>query len=150
MYLNKFYCFIVLSFYVDGIPIREFKNMEIAYIPFPNKQPMNVHATLWNAEDWATQGGRIKTDWTYAPFTASFGNFSVDACVWSYGKSSCDSDSPSSNYNSKVWLWEELDYGKKGQMEWVQHNYMIYDYCKDTKRFSQGLPPECTLNKLLD
>ncbi|KAH7569382.1 hypothetical protein ACOSP7_012768 [Xanthoceras sorbifolium] len=135
-----------IVFYVDGIPIREFKNM--FEIPFPNKQPMNVLATLWNADDWATQGGRVKTDWSYAPFTASFKNFNADACVWSYGKSYCNSNSPYSSYNSKMWFWEELDFGKKGQMKWVQDDYMIYDYCKDTKRFSQGLPRECTLNQI--
>ncbi|KAH7569380.1 hypothetical protein JRO89_XS06G0152800 [Xanthoceras sorbifolium] len=105
-----------IVFYVDGIPIREFKNM--FEIPFPNKQPMNVLATLWNADDWATQGGRVKTDWSYAPFTASFKNFNADACVWSYGKSYCNSNSPYSSYNSKMWFWEELDFGKKGQMKW--------------------------------
>ncbi|PHU07636.1 putative xyloglucan endotransglucosylase/hydrolase protein 25 [Capsicum chinense] len=27
---------------------------------------------LWNADEWATQGGRVKTDWSLAPFTAYY------------------------------------------------------------------------------
>ncbi|KAK3031195.1 hypothetical protein RJ639_035352 [Escallonia herrerae] len=32
---------------------------------------MRVYSSLWNADDWATQGEQVKTDWTKAPFTAS-------------------------------------------------------------------------------
>ncbi|KAJ4709345.1 Xyloglucan endotransglucosylase/hydrolase [Melia azedarach] len=130
-----------IIFYVDDIPIRVFKNMENDSIPFPKNQAMRIYSTLWNADDWATQGGRIKTDWRNAPFTASYRNFSADACVWSNGASSCDSSS-----NSKVWQWQALDYAKQGQMKWAQDNYMIYNYCKDYKRFPQGLPPECNIS----
>jgi len=49
--------------------------------PFPLYQPMRMYASIWNAEDWATQGGRIKTDWSQAPFTAFFRNYTANACV---------------------------------------------------------------------
>ncbi|XVE71803.1 hypothetical protein DITRI_Ditri10aG0181300 [Diplodiscus trichospermus] len=125
-----------IIFYVDGIAIREFKNLELLGVPFPNKQKMRLYSTLWCADDWATRGGLVKTDWTQAPFKASYRNFNADACVWSSGNSYC-----SPNKNS--WFWEELDSAKKGQMKWVQDNYMVYNYCTDTKRFPQGLPTEC-------
>ncbi|KAK9213429.1 hypothetical protein WN943_002817 [Citrus x changshan-huyou] len=134
-----------IIFYVDDIPIREFEKME--NLPFPENQAMRIYSTLWNADDWATQGGRVKTDWSYAPFTASYRNFNADACVWSNGASSCNSNDPSTGWSSKPWVWQRLDDGKRGQMKWVQDNYMIYDYCKDNKRFSQGLAPECTRAK---
>ncbi|KAM0989452.1 hypothetical protein ACFX15_012873 [Malus domestica] len=130
-----------IIFSVDGTPIREFKNLESIDVPFPKHQPMRIHSSLWNADDWATRGGLIKTDWSSAPFTASYRNFTADnACVWSSnGESSCKS-SPS---QSNAWLSEELDSIRKKRLSWVQNNYMIYNYCTDGKRFPQGFPVEC-------
>ncbi|KAL4309896.1 hypothetical protein GQ457_01G049730 [Hibiscus cannabinus] len=126
-----------IIFSVDDTPIREFKNLESIGVPFPKSQAMRVYSTLWNADDWATRGGLIKTDWSKAPFTASYRNYKADdACVWSSGKSSCSSNSS--------WLSQELDIAGQQRLQWVQKNYMIYNYCTDTKRFPQGLPKECT------
>ncbi|KAE8673573.1 Xyloglucan endotransglucosylase/hydrolase protein 22 [Hibiscus syriacus] len=130
-----------LCFSIDGTPIREFKNLESFGVPFPKRQPMRVYSSLWNADDWATRGGLIKTDWSKAPFTASYRNYKADACVWSAGKSSCSSSSGSPS----SWLSQELDIGSQQRLRWVQKNYMIYNYCTDTKRFPQGLPKECTV-----
>ncbi|XP_057950135.1 probable xyloglucan endotransglucosylase/hydrolase protein 23 [Malania oleifera] len=131
-----------IIFSVDGIPIREFKNMESMGVPFPKNQLMRLYSSLWNADDWATRGGLVKADWTQAPFTASYRNYSADACVMSSGVSTCSSTSSSS---TNSWLNEELDYTSQGRLTWVQQNYMIYNYCTDTKRFPQGFPAECTL-----
>lgn len=132
------------SFSVDGIPIRVFKNFESMGVPFPNTQPMRIYSSLWNADDWATQGGRIKTDWTKAPFTAAYRKFRARACVWYFGASSCTaSKSPSSLSNE--WMNHELDSTSHEKLRWVQKYYMIYNYCTDLNRFPQGLPPECKL-----
>ncbi|XP_015875174.3 xyloglucan endotransglucosylase protein 7 [Ziziphus jujuba] len=137
-----------IVFSVDGVAIREFKNLESIGIPFPKNQPMRIYSSLWNADDWATMGGRVKTDWTQAPFIASYKNFTANACVWSSGTSQCGSNnSPSSSSgsdNNNEWLWEELDYANAGRMKWVQETFMIYNYCTDYKRFPQGFPPECS------
>ncbi|KAL2533046.1 Xyloglucan endotransglucosylase/hydrolase protein 9 [Abeliophyllum distichum] len=69
-----------MRFLVDDIPIREFSNKEKKGIPYPKKQPMGIHGSLWNADDWATQGGRVKTNWSDAPFVATFQSFDIDAC----------------------------------------------------------------------
>lgn len=131
-----------IVFSVDGIPIREFNNMESQGVSFPKNQPMRIYSSLWNADDWATQGGRVKTDWTHAPFTASYRNFNANACVWASGSSSCGS-SPSADSGSD-WLNQELDSASLERMRWVQTNYMVYNYCADLQRFPQGLPTECT------
>ncbi|KAH7859397.1 hypothetical protein Vadar_000561 [Vaccinium darrowii] len=130
-----------IIFSVDGIPIREFKNAESIGVPYPKYQPMRVYSSLWNADDWATRGGLVKTDWTQAPFIASYRNFSANACIWYNGASSC-----SSNSGGKSWLSQQLDYSTQGQMKWVQNNFMIYNYCTDTKRFPQGVPQECNMS----
>ncbi|GMG99027.1 hypothetical protein Nepgr_000867 [Nepenthes gracilis] len=136
-----------IVFSVDGTPIREFRNLESAGVPFPKSQAMRIYSSLWNADDWATQGGRVKTDWSKAPFTASYRNFKANACVWSSGSSSCGSNSPSSSASGgNAWLTEALDSKDQERMKWVQKNYMIYNYCTDTKRFPQGLPAECKIS----
>ncbi|CDP02962.1 unnamed protein product [Coffea canephora] len=129
-----------ILFYVDGTPIRVYKNLEARGIPYPKNQPMKVYASLWDAEDWATRGGLVKTDWSQSPFTASLRDFKADACVWSSGRSSCGSNS------TKPWFSQELDATSQARLKWVQQNYMIYNYCTDAKRFPQGFPPECTAN----
>ncbi|OMO77174.1 Glycoside hydrolase, family 16 [Corchorus olitorius] len=135
-----------LCFFVDGTPIREFKNLETNGIPFPKSQPMWLYSSLWDAEDWATRGGLVKTDWTQAPFIASYQNFNAQACVWgSNNSSSCSSNSNNSNSSTNSWLTQSLDTSGQARIKWVQKNYMIYNYCTDAKRFPQGFPPECSL-----
>ncbi|KAJ4709353.1 Xyloglucan endotransglucosylase/hydrolase [Melia azedarach] len=129
-----------IVFYVDHTPVREFKNLEKINIPYPKNQPMRIHSSLWNADDWATRGGLVKTDWTKSPFTASCRNFSVKACI--LHSRSAASLCPSNS--SSAWLkLEQLDETSREKLKWVQKNYMVYNYCADTKRFPKGLPPEC-------
>lgn len=137
MHFFHHFAIICYRFYVDGTPIRVFPNRKSKGIPFPNNQPMRLYASLWDAEDWATQGGRVKTDWKFAPFTASFRNFKPNACIWLNGVSSCNKSLP--------WFSQELDSSSKAKLNWVQKNFMVYNYCSDTKRFTQGLPRECTI-----
>ncbi|KHN24614.1 Brassinosteroid-regulated protein BRU1 [Glycine soja] len=113
-----------IIFSVDGTPIREFKNLETKGVPFPKSQPMRIYSSLWNAEDWATRGGLVKTDWSKAPFTASYRNF---------------------NSQTSSSTGQSLDATGQAKIRWVQKNYMIYNYCTDIRRFPQGLPPECSI-----
>ncbi|KAL4289308.1 hypothetical protein AHAS_Ahas19G0373200 [Arachis hypogaea] len=96
-------------FYIDGRPIREFKNLEGVGVPYPNYQPMKLYSSLSNADDWATRGGLVKTDWSQAPFTASFKNLKANGCVWSNGVSSCNLSSSNSSDNNNSWLSQQLD-----------------------------------------
>nr|AAT84462.1 putative xyloglucan endotransglucosylase/hydrolase [Selaginella kraussiana] len=125
-----------IVFYVDSTPIRVFPNAQDIGVPFPTKQPMGVYSSLWNADDWATQGGRVKTNWGHAPFVASYRNFDLDACAISSG--SCT--------NSAKW-WDASAYAalspsEISKLKWVEKNYLVYDYCKDPSRFSTK-PAEC-------
>ncbi|CAI0375993.1 unnamed protein product [Linum tenue] len=126
-----------IIFSVDGTPIREFKNAESNGVPFPKNQPMRIYSSLWNADDWATRGGLVKTDWSNAPFTASYRNFNANACVGT-------ASTPDSS--SAEWLSEELDSTSQERLKWAQKNYMIYNYCADNKRFPQGVPQECNIS----
>ncbi|KAK4414884.1 putative xyloglucan endotransglucosylase/hydrolase protein 23 [Sesamum alatum] len=126
-----------IIFSVDGTPMRQFKNLESSGVAYPKDQPMWIFSSLWSADDWATRGGLVKTDWSQAPFTASYTNFNALACTVS---SACPDNSSSSS-----WFSESLDNSGVERIKWVQKKYMIYDYCTDSKRFPQGFPPECSL-----
>ncbi|KAK8295747.1 hypothetical protein V6Z12_D05G081400 [Gossypium hirsutum] len=41
---------------------------------------MSIRGSVWNADDWATQGGKVKINWTNAPFFSTFRSFIIDAC----------------------------------------------------------------------
>ncbi|KAK0608753.1 hypothetical protein LWI29_035435 [Acer saccharum] len=124
-----------IIFLVDKIPIRVFKNAESIGVPFPKKQPMRIYSSLWNADDWATRGGLVKTDWTKAPFTAYYRNFNAMPCTSCWPKYK----SLSLQTNNK----DELDANSRRRLRWVQKYFMIYNYCTDLKRFPQGIPSEC-------
>ncbi|KAG2582665.1 hypothetical protein PVAP13_6KG189600 [Panicum virgatum] len=103
---------------VNGKPIRRMKNQMRDDTPFPLYQPMRMYASIWNAEDWATQGGRIKTDWSQAPFTAFFQNYTFN---------------------------QELDEEGQQKLKDVDGKNKIYDYCTDSRRFPDGYPLERAL-----
>ncbi|KAJ6914083.1 xyloglucan endotransglucosylase/hydrolase protein 26 [Populus alba x Populus x berolinensis] len=129
--------------YVDSVPIRVFRNYENEGIAYPNKQGMRVYSSLWNADIWATQGGRVKIDWKVAPFIARYRSFRARACKWNgpVSTSQCASNTAANWWTSPT--YSKLSNAKFGQLTWVRDNYMIYDYCKDTKRFNGKIPPEC-------
>lgn len=129
----------LLRLSVDGVPIRDFKNLEQYGVAFPKRQPMRLYSSIWDADNWATRGGLVKTDWSKAPFTASYRNYQANACVWSSGRSRCGTLRSAAN----SWFNQQLDVSSQRRLRWVQKKYMIYNYCTDVKRFPQGLPPEC-------
>ncbi|KAK6142289.1 hypothetical protein DH2020_022637 [Rehmannia glutinosa] len=131
-----------IIFMVDNTPIRVYNNHESIGTPFPKSQPMRIRCSLWNADQWATQGGRVKTDWTKAPFVATYRNFNINGCV---AGSSCGSKSTDS-FNSDAWKTQDLDPIGRYRLRWVQQNHMIYNYCTDYQRFPQGVSAECKLS----
>ncbi|GLJ20960.1 hypothetical protein SUGI_0382810 [Cryptomeria japonica] len=129
-----------LVFSVDSIPIRVFKNNERIGVPYPKNRSMKIIASLWNGEDWATDGGKVKIDWSNAPFIASYQGFEVDGCVASASSKSC---------TGHWWQQPEFQGLSRNQLKrlrWVQRNYMFYDYCKDKSQSFSSVPPECAIN----
>ncbi|KAF5202901.1 Xyloglucan endotransglucosylase/hydrolase [Thalictrum thalictroides] len=133
-----------IVWFIDGLPIRVFRNYERMGIPFPNKQGLRVYSTLWNADNWATRGGLEKINWKSAPFIARFRRFRARTCKWNGPTSihKCAFQSPANWWTSPV--YNKLSHAQMGQMKWVRDHYMIYDYCKDSKRIRGQMPPECS------
>lgn len=142
LFLYKALC--LCSFLIDNIPVRVFNNNDAAGVPFPKSQPMRVYASLWNADDWATQGGRVKTDWTNAPFTALYRKFNANA-----KKVGPNSVSTSSINDNQSWSTQGLDAAGRNRIRWVQTKHMIYNYCNDRKRFPNGISAECKTSRFL-
>ncbi|XP_024965689.1 xyloglucan endotransglucosylase/hydrolase protein 24-like [Cynara cardunculus var. scolymus] len=51
----------MIVIYVDGTPIRVFRNLESVGVPYTKDVPMKAYVTLWDGDEWATRGGTIKT-----------------------------------------------------------------------------------------
>ncbi|WJX63070.1 putative xyloglucan endotransglucosylase/hydrolase protein 26 [Trifolium repens] len=137
-----------IVWYVDSMPIRVFRNYENEGISYPNKQGMRVYTSLWNADNWATRGGLVKTDWSNAPFKVGFHRFRARACKWNGAVSinQCASNVKANWWTSSI--YKQLSYGKIRQLIWVRKNFMTYDYCKDYKRFNGHIPHECFKTQL--
>lgn len=125
------------SFLVDNIAIRVYNNHESIGIPFPTSQPMRVYCSLWNADDWATQGGRVKTDWTHSPFTVYYKNPNFR------GKATSGSGAVVESSEVETWQNRELDGNDRNRIRWVQQKHMVYNYCNDANRFPEGISAEC-------
>ncbi|KAL0347147.1 UNVERIFIED_CONTAM: putative xyloglucan endotransglucosylase/hydrolase protein 32 [Sesamum calycinum] len=119
-------------FFVDDVPIRRYPRKSATTFPL---RPMWVYGSIWDASSWATEDGKYKADYRYQPFVGKFTNFKASGCT-AYSPAWCRPVS-ASPYRSG---------GLTGQqnraMQWVQSNYMVYDYCRDYKR-DHSLTPEC-------
>jgi xyloglucan:xyloglucosyl transferase len=150
-------------FMVDDTPIRVYENRNgtkghhrntttSSVPPFPSPQPMALYSSIWNADDWATQGGRVKTDWSHAPFEATFRDVRVDGCAWSADAGDWDAAEvrrcTDSSYGKEGRYWwkekemEELTVHQSHQLVWARAHHLVYDYCVDSDRFPVQ-PPEC-------
>ncbi|KAL8063659.1 hypothetical protein ABFS82_01G040200 [Erythranthe guttata] len=121
-----------IVFFIDGIPIRVFKNNSAQGVAYPSKA-MHIEASIWNA-DWA---GPV--DWAQAPFVAHYQDFDFYAC-------------PTQNDDVSIcgnghYFWNrrrhlELNDEQKQQMKSYRSAYMTYDYCSSPSTSKQ----ECSLN----
>lgn len=109
---------------------------------YPAK-PMALYATIWDASDWATSGGKYKANYKFAPFVAEFKSFSLDGC-------SVDpiQEVPVDCADSVEFL-ESQDYSainshQRAAMRRFRQRFMYYSYCYDTVRYPEP-PPECVI-----
>ncbi|KAL5981802.1 putative xyloglucan endotransglucosylase/hydrolase protein 32 [Asimina triloba] len=121
-----------IIFFVDDVPVRQYPRKSDAMFPV---RPMWLYGSIWDASSWATENGKYKADYSYQPFVARYSWFVIDGCsAYSPGRCRPVSGSP---YPSG---------GLTGQqnmaMQWVQRNYMVYNYCSDPGR-DHSLTPEC-------
>ncbi|KAK1310050.1 putative xyloglucan endotransglucosylase/hydrolase protein 5 [Acorus calamus] len=108
-------------------------------VRFPFNQPMKIYSSLWNADDWATRGGLEKTDWSKAPFVASYKGFHIDGCEASAQQKFC------ATQGRRWWdqkEFQDLDGLQYRKLAWVRQRFTIYNYCTDRSRLPL-MPAEC-------
>ncbi|KAK1309143.1 Xyloglucan endotransglucosylase/hydrolase protein 9 [Acorus calamus] len=130
-------------FMVDETPIRVHKQRD--GVPFPKDQAMGVYSSIWNADDWATQGGRVKTDWSHAPFVTTYREVEIDGCECATSEDLKRCSGSTVEKKGNWWdepVMAELSVHQSHQLMWVRANHLVYDYCADGGRFPV-LPPEC-------
>ncbi|XP_022854460.1 xyloglucan endotransglucosylase/hydrolase protein 2-like isoform X1 [Olea europaea var. sylvestris] len=119
-----------IVFFIDGIPIRVFRNNTKKGVSYPSKS-MRIEASIWNSTAWV---GPV--DWSQGPFIAHYQGFSIDGCKYN------DSD-PEACY-SMTYYWNAAKYWKLSPYQQrcyqeVRDKFMVYDYCtKNPENF-----PEC-------
>ncbi|KAG6402949.1 hypothetical protein SASPL_135164 [Salvia splendens] len=121
-----------IIFYVDDVPIRRYPRKSDETFPL---RPMWLYGSIWDASSWATDNGRYKADYTYQPFIAKYNNFKIDGCEGG-GGGGCRPISGSPGGSGG------LSNQQRAALAFVNHNYKVYDYCRDPKR-DHKLTPEC-------
>ncbi|KAK7262254.1 hypothetical protein RJT34_29818 [Clitoria ternatea] len=121
-----------IIFFVDDIPIRRYPRKSDATYP---SRPMYVYGSIWDASSWATEDGRYKADYKYQPFIGRYKNFKLEGCTIE-SPASCHPPSASSSGSGN------LSPQQFSAMQWVQNNYLVYNYCHDPRR-DHTLIPEC-------
>ncbi|KAB5540638.1 hypothetical protein DKX38_013612 [Salix brachista] len=121
-----------IIFLVDDVPIRRYPRKSDATFPL---RPMWVYGSIWDASSWATEDGKYRADYNYQPFIGRYRNFKIGGCA-AEGPASCRP--PSASPSGSGGLSQQQQSG----MEWVQRNYLVYDYCRDWKR-DHTQTPEC-------
>jgi len=129
-----------IIFYVDNIPIREVKRTESMGADFPSK-PMSLYATIWDGSDWATNGGKYRVNYKYAPYVAEFSDLVLHGCavdpVEQFPR--CDNTESSQAIPTGVTPVQRI------KMESFRAKFMTYSYCYDRVRY-RAPPSECVIN----
>lgn len=120
-------------FLVDDVPIRRYERKSDATFPV---RPMWVYGSIWDASSWATEDGKYKADYRYQPFIGRYNSFKLGGCAVD-GAASCHPLSSGPGGGSRG-----LSQQQEKAMEWVQSNYLVYNYCHDPRR-DHTLTPEC-------
>lgn len=133
-----------IIFYIDGIPIREFKRTASMGGDFPAK-PMSLYATIWDGSNWATNGGKYRVNYKYAPYVTEFSDFVLHGCSFDpieQTSSKCDITE-----SSKVSIPTGVSPSQRIKMENFRRKHMTYSYCYDQIRYKVP-PSECVINPL--
>ncbi|KAL9259222.1 putative xyloglucan endotransglucosylase/hydrolase protein 29 [Drosera capensis] len=130
----------VSGFYVDDVVIREIERTEAMGGDFPSK-PMSLYATIWDGSNWATNGGKYRVNYKYAPYVARFSDFVLHGCAVDPMDSSlrCEKTTAPESFP------ETITPKQRQAMQNFRMKHMSYSYCYDRVRYKVP-PPECVID----
>lgn len=116
------------------MPVRRYQRKSDATFPL---RPMWAYGSIWDASTWATEDGKYKADYKYQPFIGRYNNFKLGGCT-ADGPTTTSCQPLSASPSGATGLSQQ----QYSAMEWVERNYLVYDYCQDPKR-DHTQTPEC-------
>lgn len=134
-----------IIFYVDETPIREVVRTEAMGAAFPSK-PMSLYATIWDGSAWATEGGKYKVNYKYAPFASDFSDLSLLGCrvadpaALRLTRGGCDEGGLLGLMTAD---YAVMTPQKRAAMRAFRVRQMTYTVCYDAARYAAGPFPEC-------
>ncbi|KAK9051521.1 hypothetical protein SSX86_028148 [Deinandra increscens subsp. villosa] len=134
-----------IIFSIDNIPIREILRTTEMGADFPSK-PMALYATIWDASNWATNGGKYKVNYKYAPFVTEMTDLVLHGCISNPIEQLSTSDCTETNKQLETIHYNTIK--QRTAMRKFREKYMYYSYCYDTLRYSVP-PPECVIDPVL-
>ncbi|KAJ6811416.1 putative xyloglucan endotransglucosylase/hydrolase protein 30 [Iris pallida] len=129
-----------IIFYIDEIPIREVLRSDAMGGDYPSK-PMSLYATIWDGSTWATEGGKYKANYKYAPFVSEFSNLVLRGCRTSplqeypsaEGCAESDAELAAAEFSA-------MAPAKRAAMRRFRERYMTYSFCYDVQRYPITFP----------
>ncbi|KDP30712.1 hypothetical protein JCGZ_15540 [Jatropha curcas] len=137
-----------IIFFIDDVPIREVLRTSEMGSEYPSK-PMSLYATIWDASNWATSGGRYKVNYKYAPFVSEYKDLVIEGCPvdpiqqFPVASTSCSE----SNARLESAEYATITRRQRMAMRRFRQRLMYYSYCYDTLRYSVP-PPECVIDPI--
>ncbi|KAL8137637.1 hypothetical protein V2J09_003638 [Rumex salicifolius] len=128
-----------IIFYVDEVPIREIKRTKAMGGDFPSK-PMSLYATIWDGSDWATNGGKYRVNYKYAPYVARFSDLVLHGCAADPTDRSLKCETEASGR-----VPTGVSQSQRHKMVSFRKKLMTYSYCYDGTRYAVP-PSECVVD----
>ncbi|KAK7310844.1 hypothetical protein RJT34_08605 [Clitoria ternatea] len=100
---------------------------------------MTLSATIWDASDWATNGGKYRVNYKYAPYVAKFSDLILHGCAVDPIEHVAHCDSIQ---GSEALVPSRVTQVQRTRMEkfWLKH--ITYSCYYDKQRYEVP-PPEC-------
>lgn len=106
---------------------------------------MGLYATIWDASDWATSGGKYRANYKYAPFVAEFTDLVLHGCATDPLEEVVGPDCDRTDDQLASADFTNITPKQKLAMKRFRSKHMYYSYCHDTVRYPVP-PPECVVD----